>query len=330
MQKIKEFFKTNIELVKWTIEYFFILWLILQYIFNFDAFSANHWWKFFHASFHGFAGFVFATLMYTAIPIYIATSINVYKNKASLIKIPFIDKIFEFIKTKFSKPAPVADEEEKKETEETESEENIFPSDMPPELKVPYMRAKHHQSLMGAVSVYNKTDNDTKPKPTNNEPTPEDFPIPTDFDLPFDNDDQNSANDFSLNMNEDLSIPQFKDINFDDELTSKEENKLENFTTKYFDAKHINYEIIDEFVCSDKNLIYEHSDEDFWIMDDDTWFAAGKQKESPIQKLLTLSKDTPFIPTIYLRSQNIMDIDETIKKFESMGIRVVKNLEELE
>ena len=65
-------------------------------------------------------------------------------------------------------------------------------------------------------------------------------------------------------------------------------------------------------------------------MDDETWFAAGKQIESPINELIDLGKRNGLIPVLYLHSQNIMDIESTTNKFEDMGIRVIKSLDELD
>ena len=322
MNKITAFLKSNTELLKWTIEYFVVMWLILHFVFQFDVFSARHWWKFFHASFHGFAGFVFATLMYTAIPIYIATALNVYKNKKPLIQIPFFAKISEFIKSKFAKqPEPVIEEVK---IEENESEEDIFPQDLPSELRVPFLRAKQHMSLTGAVSVYNKFDNKSAQQTQEHtqEQTPEeDFPIPTDFDI----------SDFDLNTQV-PDIPQFQDINFDDvsNIIDTDSNKIENNTTKYLDSKNIKYDSSDDFIVTEKYIIYEHNDEDFWIMDEDNWFASGKQKESPIPLMLSLAENNLITPVLYLASQNIMDIDGIIEKFTSMGIKVIKNIEELD
>ena len=94
--------------------------------------------------------------------------------------------------------------------------------------------------------------------------------------------------------------------------------------------EHIDYETYHDFIATKKFVIYEHNDEDFWIMDGDSWFAAGKQKDSPIQELIGLAKQNELTPVLYLASQNIMDLDNTISNFESMGIRVVKDLSELD
>ena len=144
------------------------------------------------------------------------------------------------------------------------------------------------------------------------------FPIPTDFDI---SEELNSETT-------DASIPTFTDINFDDEPEKPE--TLENNSTKYFQSKNIEFETYKQFVATSKYVIYEHNDNDFWIMDDNVWFAAGQQIESPINELIDLGKQNGLIPVLYLNSQNIMDIEDTINKFETAGIRVIKSLDELD
>lgn len=320
MKKVLDFIKSNMIIAKWTFWYFFILWLILRLVFHFDPLNAHYWWKFFHATFHGFAGFVFGLLVYTAIPIYIATTAIIYRKKELIITIPFIDKVFEFIKKLFPKkqitePVTEVSAPEIKEPEPTGPE---YPDDMPPELRIPYMRAKNNLSLTGAVSAYNKQKApaiNTIEKPKTESDTM--IPLPTDFDL--------SDSDTFGEFNE-SEIPTFTDINFD---TEKTDENFENNATKYFKSKNIEYETYKQFVATEKYVIYEHSDNDFWIMDENVWFASGKQIDSPIKELIELGRENGLTPILYLASQNIMDIETVIEQFESMGVRVIKNLDEL-
>ena len=314
MKKVLDFIKSNIIVAKWTIWYFFVLWLILRFIFHFDPFSAHYWWKFFHASLHGFAGFVFGLLVYTAIPIYIASTAIIYRKKELIITIPFVDKIFAYIKKLFPKEQvaePVA--EPAPEVSEPEKTEPEYPDDMPPELRIPYMRAKNNLSLTGAVSAYNKQKITTTNSVEKTEPDTI-IPVPTDFDL-------SDSDTFDESV-----IPTFKDINFDDEPESE---NLENSTTKYFKSKDIEYETYKQFVATEKYVIYEHNDQDFWIMDENVWFASGKQIDSPIPELIELGQENGLTPILYLESQNIMDIESVIKQFESAGVHVIKSLDEL-
>ena len=317
MKKILDFIKSNIIVVKWTIWYFFVLWLILQFVFGFNMFSTHYWWKFFHATLHGFTGFVFGMLVYTFIPVYIATTIITYRKKEFIIKIPFIDKVVDYIYKLFPKKEaeqPVEEQQTDEQEEETKGPE--YPSDMPPELRIPYTRVKNNLSLTGAVSVYNKQPQQ-QVKPQNNDTLENDslIPIPTDFDISE-----------SLDSNE-MEVPMFRDITFDE--PEEQPKELENNTTKYFSSKKVDFETYKQFVATEKYVIYEHNDGDFWIMDEDVWFAAGKQLDSPVKELTSLAKQNGLIPVIYLQSQNIMDIESTTEQFEKAGIRVIKSLDEL-
>lgn len=323
MKKIFDFLKDNKIIVKWTIWYFFIIWAILKYVFGFDMFSMHYWWKFFHATLHGFPGFVFGSIVYSAIPIYIATTIITYRKKELIIPIPFEGKISAIQSKLFTKKIESESVEQKPQAEETKTNEVAepeYPDDLPPELRIPFMRAKNRMPLNNAVSIYNQTN--TAPKTVEQKPEPTnagenaDIPIPTDFDI---------SGEFDNNMND--SIPMFKDINFDTPIETEKE--LENNTTKYLTEKNIDFETYHDFIATEKFVIYEHNDEDFWIMDGDSWFASGKQKESPINELKELAAQNDLTPVLYLHSQNIMDIDNVIKNFTDNGIRVIKNLEEL-
>ncbi len=318
MKKILEFLKSNTIIVKWTIWYFFIIWLILKYIFRFDMFSAHYWWKFFHATLHGFGGFVFGFLVYAAIPLYIATAIATWRKQEFILPVPFaktisniLSKLFEK-KSEESQPEPTPVEQEEKTVEAQEPE---YPSDLPPELRVPFMRAKNNLPLTGAISIYNKPDTKSESKIEEISEQSE-IPIPMDFDI---------SDSINEEMND--SVPTFTDIDFDTPITTEQE--LENNTTKYLTEKNMEYETYHDFVATEKFVIYEHNDEDFWIMEGDTWFATGKQKDSPIDELIGLAKQNELTPVLYLHSQNIMDIDKVISDFESKGVRVVKDLDEL-
>lgn len=316
MKKILDFIKSNKIVIQWTAWYFFVLWLILRFVFKFDMFSLHYWWKFFHATLHGFAGFVFGMLVYTAIPIYIATTVIVYRKKEMIITIPFIDKIFAFVSKLFGKKKEEVKEETIVEEAEPELTAPEYPSDMPPELRIPYSRIKNNLSINRTVSVYNKP-KQIEPQNNINQETDSGFPIPTDFDISE-----------SLDANEESDIPMFHDITFD-EPQQPVNKTLENNTTKYFKSKNIEFETYKQFVATEKYVIYEHNDGDFWIMDENVWFAAGKQTDSPIEELIGLGKQNGLIPVLYLQSQNIMDIESTTEQFEKKGVRVIKSLDEL-
>ena len=179
------------------------------------------------------------------------------------------------------------------------------------------MRTKNHLHFLGETSIFNKVKNDSEnnPQPLENiEET--DIPIPSNFDISE-----------PIEQTYD-SVPVFQDINFETQSNSEETIK-ENSVTKYFDEHKIEYETYNKFIATEKYLIYTHDDPDFWIIDEDSWFAAGKQIDSPIPELIQIAKDNRLTPVIYFESQNIMELEETIKRIESLGVKVIKNLSEL-
>jgi hypothetical protein len=289
-------------------------------------FSYHYWWKFFHATLHGFPGFVFGTLVYASIPIYIVTTIITYRKQELIIPIPFTET-FSKIYSKISSTKTETDEikTEPEEIKTEEKNESEYPDGLPPELRIPFMRAKNRMPLTSAISVYNKTNNDIRSEMNNTQKptTPEtlsennDIPIPMDFDI--------SDDIATNNMND--SVPHFTDIDFDIPIATEPE--LVNNTTKYLKDKNIEYETYKDYIATNKFVIYEHNDDDFWITDGDSWFATGKQKDSPVSELIDLAKQNELTPVIYLASQNIMNLDDTITNFESLGIRVIKSLDEL-
>lgn len=317
MKKIIEFLKANILIVKWTIAYIFVLWAILWYLFRFDIFSGTYWWKFSHAHFHNFIGFVFCLIIYSAIPIYIAVSAIIYRTKKPVFTIPFYDKIAERITKIFEKPAPEQEIEPEPEQPTEIEQQSEYPEDLPNELKFPFKRVKEKMIYLGTQSIFAKAATDSKNTTTETQVEPESFPIPTDFDIGD-----------SL---PDTSVPTFTEINFDTpaQSASEQENKTENAVTKYFDKNNIAFETYEDFIITTTQIIYVHSDSDFWIMDNDSWFAAGKQIDSPIPTMLTLAHGNNLTPILYLESTNIMDLDGTIKTLTDQGITVIQTTDEL-
>ena len=284
-------------------------------------FSAYYWWKFFHATLHGFGGLVFGFLVYGMIPLYIATTIITWRKKEFIIPVPFKETISTLLSKIFTKKTAEPETETEPASEETKTEtapEPEYPADLPAELRVPFMRAKNNLPLTGAVSVYNQPNTKKEPEPEKETISEQsEMPIPMDFDI-SENFDSNDLND---------SVPTFTDLDFDAPIATEQE--LENNTTKYLTEKNIDFETYHDFVATEKFVIYEHNDEDFWIMDNDSWFATGKQKDSPISELIDLAKQNDLRPVLYLHSKNIMNIDAVIESFESLGVTVIKDLDEL-
>ena len=221
MLKLLNFLKSKKYVIQWTIGYFAFAWLFFKFIFNFDIFLTNHWIKFFHSHFNGFIGNVFCFFVYSLIPIYIATTMVVNRKNTLLIKIPLIDKIFEFI-SKFFPQKEIQKEPEPEPEISTEPETFEYPQDLPPELRVPFMRAKQKIKISSSVSVYNKIQNTENITIQNASESFSEI-LPTDFDIP--ESDSNSLPDFNP---ENDFVPTFTDINFDDEPKPEKKRKLHN------------------------------------------------------------------------------------------------------
>ena len=327
MKKIIEFFKSNTIVLRWTVEYFVCFGLLLWFVFNFNVFSQYHWWKFFHATLHGFGGMVFGLMMYSAIPIYIATALITYRKKEMVITITIPEKIKSAatsIKKIFVKSAaPDSEPQPEIKTENDTKTEPAFeyPSDMPRELYIPFQRAKQNAPLTMAKSAFNES---PIPTPQATDSQNESFPIPSDFDISDSLPNiESPTSEFTTN-----DFPVFKDIDFDIPIENNAP-ELSNSVTKYCDEQNIEYETYHDFVATEKYLIYDHDDPDFWVMDDTNWFSSKRQIESPISEMISLARQNELTPVLYLESQNIMDLPGTIEKIKSMGVRVITSLDEL-
>lgn len=333
MAKLSDFLKTNKILVNWTVWYFVCLWAILEFIFDFNMLSKNCWVKFFNETLQGFWGLVFAVIIYGAILIYIASAMIIYRKNKPVMEIPVpnsIKNISSNISKIFSetKPDTKSDSDKKTETK-SDTNDDGYPRNLPPELYIPYTRAKNHITTNTAVSNFNKQPDENPtpaPETQQTQPETESFPIPTDFDI------SESLPENAPTQN-DNSIPIFKDLDFDTPIEQTKpdttQNNTKNTVIKYCEQNGLEYEILDDFVMMKKYLIYTHDDEDFWIMDDDNWFASGKQKKSPVNKLIDLSEQYTVSPVIYLETKNILDIEHVITGLEKRGIRVIMDLSEL-
>ena len=340
--KIANFYKSNKYAILWSIGYFVATWAIMQYMFNFNIFSRTRWIQLAHAHLYGFPGFVFGILILAAAPMYIATTVVIARNKAPL----FTIKIPEFIKTFFInafQQTPMADEKpvdaptpetpqvENTDTPVEKTVQNPIPESVPSELRVAYARAREHigRTPVSAFDLGNVTKL-AKPvdAPTPTQEEPEDMPIPSDFDI----------NDVDGMID---SVPQFTDVNFDDDDESDDEITEQEFSdihkladtvqdiVKYLDTKSVPYTIDGEVVITDKLAIVSHTDPDFWVADNMNWFAAGKTRKSPIKMVIDAAIEHNVQPVLYLGAENIMDIETLRTGWQEDGIRVITDLKDL-
>ena len=284
-----------------------------------------------HAHLHGFGGFVFGILILAAVPLYVATTTIIARTKKPLFEIP----VPGFIKSAFAPPPPPPSEPES--TPEQKKEEptpETFPDGMPTELRGAFIRARRGGGLRPQISAFDNSHmiNTAQPMPepvAANTPnsittdTADDFPLPTDFDF---TDVDTSATNIA-------TIPSFTEINFDDAPadttpapapTIENQNAISPILEQLPGAK-----IDGDFIIYQDMIIAVHDDPDFWIADDVDWFASGKQRPSPTTAIQQRATDTGLKPVLYLAQTNILDIEERVAAWESSGIRVIKDLKDL-
>ncbi len=359
MNKIREFIKTNQMAIKWSIAYVIVMWAVLRGLFNFRMFSITDWTRLAHAHLHGFAGLVFGILLLAAVPLYIATTTIIVRTKKPI----FAIKLPSFLTIKKSADKPKDDDAEKKsnDTAANAPTENppALPQSMPPELKESFIRARNKigrpsTSAISDTAINNTmapapaptaidTPMQTAPKAPKNEPaatvtatpattdTNEAFPLPDNFDFDDSASPQN-ASPFA-------SAPVFSEINFgNDEKVAPEttapkpdvtQGANNEKITQYLDSKSIAYTIENDIVITDKHAIATHDDKDFWIADDETWFATGVARPSPVAAVKNAAAAHGLHPVLYLAQSNIMDLDTRRDAWRADGILVITDPSEL-
>lgn len=225
----------------------------------------------------------------------------------------------------------VAKKDEKKEDkkEEKKAEEVLtapLPTGIPTELRGAFLRARQNvtnrpESAFDMKDLNSEVDN-AQAKPAEDiTPEPEmGLPIPDNFDFSAPEEPPAAAP---------ANAPVFKEISFggsDD--TEKKEVKSEKKTPliEHLEKKHYDYVTDGNAVIANGLAITTHADSDFWIADNKDWFAAGKQKASPVSEALAAASKHNVAPAIYLAEKNIMDIDNRIADWESAGVTVFTDL----
>ena len=99
---------------------------------------------------------------------------------------------------------------------------------------------------------------------------------------------------------------------------------------KYLESHNIKFTIENGIVITDHDAIATHNDPDFWIADNETWFAAGRQKPSPADAVLSISAARGVRPVLYLEQTNIMDFDARRAQWRDDGITVITSPSELD
>ena len=342
--RIQNFYNSNKYAILWTVGYVIVTWAIMRYMFNFNIFSAHRWHQLMHAHLHGFAGFVFGILILAMGPLYVATTIVIARTKTPLFN--FKLKVPEFITTFFKNAftqTPMDEEpyteiksETKIESKPEPTSENVepapgpIPATVPAEMRVAYERAQNQATHLqpSAFDLGNVTKNPTPVVESINTTTIEsEIPIPTDFDI---NDTENIIDD----------VPVFTDLDFDDDDSNETDSESQATTvqtttgnndivTKYLTEHSVPHTVENDIVITDNFAIASHTDSDFWVADNESWFAAGKIRRSPIASVIESATAHNVTPVLYLGSDNIMDIDELRPQWERSGIRVISDLKDL-
>ncbi|MDL2295967.1 hypothetical protein LJC18_04140 [Lachnospiraceae bacterium OttesenSCG-928-E19] len=319
MKKISEFLKTNKFAIQWTLWYIVGTYLVLRLIFGFSIFSATQWKILFSAQLTGFAGFVFGLLILAAIPLYVATTSIIVRTGKPL---------FEFKSKKDDKKSDKS--EKKKEAPATESKP--LPTNIPTELVGPFMRARNNIKPR-TESAFDMKDSVATEQKIETPVTPDGLsdgilPLPDDFDFGTPDSDVAPVN---------TSPPVFKEISFGDPIKKSEntpEQKQEsetqgNVLQNYLKSRGQNFDVDGDITITNKMAIAIHDDPDFWIADEENWFASGKQKTSPILMAKSAAKKYGVTPALYLAHKNIMDLDNQIELWKSAGITLITDPDQI-
>lgn len=319
----------------WTVCYIAFIWAILLFLFKFDIFSVSQWKILLHAQLRGFPGFVFGILILAAIPLYVATTAIIIRNNKPLFTIP-LPEFLKPVPEEKPEPAPAVTEDSTKKEEEPITsqsiEEELASRHIPTELRTAFIRVKNNMSFNSIKSNFdltNVTENknaESEPENTINQDEPDIMPLPEDFN--FDSATQTENEDFLPNF-----TPVFQDVNFDtDETdTNPASNKTDTIeeTKRYLSQDGSAVKEEEDILINDKYAVGIHEDDDFWIADNENWFAAGKQKASPADKAKEKAEKYKVQAVLYLKSTNIMDLDNRIEEWTKEGIKVIKTLSEL-
>lgn len=346
MKKVLEFLQKNKYALIWTICYGVIIWAVLKWLFNFDIFSGAQWHILMHAQLRGFPGFVFGILILAAIPMYIATTSIILRTKKPLFTIPL---------PQFMQPVP---DDTIKPTQDTEPQnadtapivdttQTPAPKEIPTELRAAFIRARAHSghAPKSNFDISNITSSHTAtPAPQPELQPATELPLPTDFDVTEDN---------PFDMGTPTFAPVFSDVNFDNDTGTTDadtdaqapiENKPAPAPTQlpgdvtddlrpvaeYLSAKGIEHTIESGIIFTLQDAIAAHNSSDFWIADEKTWFASGKQKQSPVDAVISKASETGLHPILYLGATNILDLETNKKLWEDAGIKIITELSELD
>lgn len=331
MITVKDFDNDSWRAIAWTGIYVFIMWAVLHYLFNFNMFSYAHWARISRVELHGFSGLVFGVMVLAAVPLYIATMVLMVRNKSLPVRVPLPNCLTPEPEPEPEPAAPIV------------AEQDALPElrpGVPLEMRESFMRVRKNygarqqsvfnKSVIGgavknATSQLNAAEKEPVLEQTSAKvsdagmvDTNSAFPLPDDFDS------ETSGGDFD--------IPVFSNIDFDEPEKNNEDNDTQSPVDKLCQSlirTGIDADISDDLITGENFVIAVHDDEDFWVADDSDWFAAGKQKPSPISELKNAVKETDKKAIMFFGEHNIMDFDVCAEKWRNDGITVVTSNDEL-
>lgn len=308
IKKLQDFIKNNKYAIIWTISYIIVTWFVLYFLFNFNLFSSENWHRLLHARLVGFAGFAFGIMILATLPLYIATTAIIIRTKKPLFTIP---KLF-----------PTKKEEKKEEVKEEPAKkpepaiDDNLPENLPTELLNAFIRLRTREKYFPTPKAASLPEGNTTSQPKTQEP---EIPIPDNFDFSL-SDEADSQED---------QIPVFTDLNFDEENAQTESKEANDDILNQIKSKYPEASISDDIIETKDFIIAVHNESEFWIADPDFWFAAGKQKTSPVKKLLSLTSTGNRQPILYLAETNISELETKTAEWESAGVKVITKLEDL-
>ncbi len=340
MQRILDFLKKQKYVIIWTVCYFCVAYALFRILFGFDMLSYAHWTRLANAQLHGFAGFVFGIMILTLLPIYASTTAIIVRTGAPLFTIPlpaFLQRA----------PAAAATTTDTPTAADDAPAARPLPDGLPMELRAAYLRARNNAGREQISSVDTRSVDtasnippaiDTKSAiaeiiaPTTHSvataqqnTTTENnaFPLPTDFDLGDDFDDTKIDSNIT-----DMDAPVFTEINFDDAPAATPTKNAS--ITEYMHDHNIKIVSTDgDILITDKLAIAVHDDPNFWVAEDENWFATGQQKISPVLELVRAAEKHNVKPVLYMGATNIMDFDQMREKWTAAGITVITRPDEL-
>lgn len=340
MQRILDFLKKQKYVIIWTVCYFCVVYALFRILFGFDMLSYAHWTRLANAQLHGFAGFVFGIMILTLLPIYASTTAIIVRTGAPLFTIPlpaFLQRAPTAAATTTDTPTAADDAPAAR----------PLPDGLPMELRAAYLRARNNAGREQISSVDTRSVDtasnippaiDTKSAiaeiiaPTTHSvataqqnTTTENnaFPLPSDFDLGDDFDDTKIDSNIA-----DMDAPVFTEINFDDAPAATPTKNAS--ITEYMHDHNIKIVSTDgDILITDKLAIAVHDDPNFWVAEDENWFATGQQKTSPVLELVRAAEKHNVKPVLYMGATNIMDFDQMREKWTAAGITVITRPDEL-